>query len=514
MTQEQILSRRRAAIHNLLFGYMVIGFTIVNGIVLVPLYLRFFSLSTYGVWLASGNIVGLLGIFSVGINLVLMQRFAASYSRSDYEEFAALTGSGAILNASIAVIIVILVAVISPRIPIWLKAESGEYTPLIAGFVMAGLGSAFTLLQVFLHTIVRARQQTLFAGISNVVALVIGVTATVWGLYAGLSVAAIGLGVMLRGLSGMLLILLYLVKVWPRQLMPTIRFSSATTRELGKATLPVTLSRMGNVFLNNSQATIITILVNPAAAAIYTLTGRVFLLGYSVLQSIGPAVISGLAHFSESETDPVRIRKLLREIIGLFSAASAFLLAAALALNESFISLWVGSDKYGGFWLALFICISAVLKSRQSLLESLLASLNVIQEAAWASIVELLVQLALIWLLANRLGLIGIPIAEAVSILLVTGWFFVRLLSRRIGLRAAAGLRLSLAGHWILLVTLIIGGLWAAWTPIPIGNWYSFIGQAVVAAFLVGGFVLSNSPESRPFARQLWRRVSRLDFRQ
>ena len=39
---------------------------IVNGIVLVPLYFKFMSISAYGAWLATGNVVGVFGLMEMG----------------------------------------------------------------------------------------------------------------------------------------------------------------------------------------------------------------------------------------------------------------------------------------------------------------------------------------------------------------------------------------------------------------------------------------------------------------
>jgi len=51
----------------------------VKGVVLVPLYLHKFGVDVYGAFLASANVIGLIGVVDFGISAVLYQRLAAAW---------------------------------------------------------------------------------------------------------------------------------------------------------------------------------------------------------------------------------------------------------------------------------------------------------------------------------------------------------------------------------------------------------------------------------------------------
>src|SRR5208282_2605448 len=87
------ISRRRAAKINLLLGYGRYTVGIFNQLILVPLYLRFIGIASYGSWLASGNVVTLLGVLDIGFNLIVTQRLATAFGAGDDERFVHEVGS-------------------------------------------------------------------------------------------------------------------------------------------------------------------------------------------------------------------------------------------------------------------------------------------------------------------------------------------------------------------------------------------------------------------------------------
>src|SRR5689334_1529733 len=99
--------RRQAAVVSLVMSYAGLTLSFVKGIVLVPLYFRYFSLSTYGSFLASANIVGLLGLLDLGVATVLYQRLAQAFGAKDNARFARIVGCALAFTAVITPIFVV-----------------------------------------------------------------------------------------------------------------------------------------------------------------------------------------------------------------------------------------------------------------------------------------------------------------------------------------------------------------------------------------------------------------------
>jgi hypothetical protein len=80
------VSRRAATIANLIHQYVTTGLVIVNGIVLVPLYLKYIDFKLYGAWLATGNVAAWLLLADAGFSDILRQRTAHLYGQPTEQE--------------------------------------------------------------------------------------------------------------------------------------------------------------------------------------------------------------------------------------------------------------------------------------------------------------------------------------------------------------------------------------------------------------------------------------------
>lgn len=492
-------NRRRAAAYNLVFNYASVAFAVINGVVLVPVYLRYFDLATYGAWLASGNIVGLLSILDGGINLVFAQRLAVSFGEQNMSRYSDVAGSGALLSFTLAGLVGMIGVGIAPFVPTWINVGSSQQSVLSLGFTLAALGSAFTLGYLTFGAIVQSWQRTLFAGITNVLTLLVGTLGTIVGLWEGLGVVAIGFGVLLRGLVGILLLGGYVIIMWRRIGLPKPKIKTPVLMDLVRTTIPVMLGRTGSIILGNSRTTLVAILIDPTTAALVVLTGRVYDVCGMFLNPIGSSTFAGMAHIFGS-TQRQRSRAIVQEVIGLFSALSAVLFGLALAMNESFINLWVGSKSFGGASLSVTLCISVLLSTRLNLVGMILTALGEIGKTAWSSLFELALRLLLIYWLVQKIGVLGISLAEICSILLVSAWYFYKLLIKKLDLRQHEGNRLITTGVLPVVASLLIGFFWQGQVS-PSHTWLIFVLQGLVIGFVMIITVYVLSPASRVAAK-------------
>ena len=65
------MSRTRKAAAIAIFGYLQFAVAIVTGVFLVPLTLHSIGARTWGVWLASGEVLGYAGMADLGVLSVL-----------------------------------------------------------------------------------------------------------------------------------------------------------------------------------------------------------------------------------------------------------------------------------------------------------------------------------------------------------------------------------------------------------------------------------------------------------
>ena len=93
---------------NVIFRYMSIFMTVVQGLLLVPLYLSYIPVEIYGAWLASGNILAWISAIDPGLTIVLQQQTSTFYGAGELKKVGKLIGSGLILSCLILMIALFL----------------------------------------------------------------------------------------------------------------------------------------------------------------------------------------------------------------------------------------------------------------------------------------------------------------------------------------------------------------------------------------------------------------------
>ncbi len=77
------MSRIRTTKWNLFFFYLRTFVGLANGILIVPLYLKYIDNSLFGIWLASGNILTWITIIDPGVGDVLIQKISYAYGKKN-----------------------------------------------------------------------------------------------------------------------------------------------------------------------------------------------------------------------------------------------------------------------------------------------------------------------------------------------------------------------------------------------------------------------------------------------
>ena len=98
------MSIYKASIFNYLFNSINSVIVIINGIVMVPIYFHYMSVSTYGAWLATGNVVAMLGLLESGFASVITQKLSTAIAQKDEEKFRKLAGANILTAIFLAVV--------------------------------------------------------------------------------------------------------------------------------------------------------------------------------------------------------------------------------------------------------------------------------------------------------------------------------------------------------------------------------------------------------------------------
>jgi O-antigen/teichoic acid export membrane protein len=485
-------------------SYLGAALTIVKGIFLVPLFLRIFGIELYGAFLASANVVGLLGIVDLGVSSVLAQRLAETWGARDRAQFSRSTGSGLALGFALAAVMLVAGAILSPYAPRLVKAPEHARAILSLTFILTAAGSAITLAMTNLLSIASAWQRTEIVAASRLGGQLVDLVVVVVGLYAGLGVVALGLGSIIGAALGFVVAASWTAASWRTLGLERPRASYLGVVELARTTVPMMLSRVALQIGSNSEIALISALVNPATAAVYALTDRALRVVITFVNPIAGSVLSGLAHFVGQHGLGAAAAPA-RELLAVWSLIVAAVLPPFLALNQDFTTLWVGRTNFGGFALNTALCAAAIVTAREVVLTVVLTASGAIRTVAWLSIIEVAIRLPLMYLALRLLGSVGVP----TSSVLVSAAFLIvyaQFTNRRLQLPGEKGRRFQFLGSLSIVASLALGMVEALALP-HATTWAGLLAKgALIGTAHVSMASLLNPAGRAAFLRRLARR--------
>jgi O-antigen/teichoic acid export membrane protein len=472
------IGRKRAAFIAVVLAYAGLVLGVVKGIVLVPIYFRYFSLGAYGAWLASANIVGLLGLLDLGFGTVFYQRLGEAFGAKDFDRFARLAGCALAITIVTTPVFIALGAIAAPFVPGLVNAESSLRRPLAITFALTAAGSALDLAWMNVTAVTHAWQRTAVAGWARILVQLVEVVGTVVSLWLGLGIVAFGVGALAGALVGTTFSAVSAIRIWRQLRLPKPRFDEQELKSLVSTSIPVFLSRIVGHVAANIDVALVSALVNPAAAAVYGLTDRLFRFALSFINPIAGSTLSALAHLM-GEVGTKGVARPLRELFAVWSSVAALCFPVLLAMNRDFVGIWVGSDKYGGVALSIAICVSTLVTARSFLMYIVLTGLGEIRLTAWLAVLEPALRIPLMVLLLRFLGPAGLPLATSLGIGLLSLVVYPTYVARKIELSRREGFALQMRAFPALVATMAVGAAVAILIP-TVHHWPAFIAKTAV----------------------------------
>lgn len=494
--------RRRAAAIRSAADMASMALVLVKSLVLVPLYLRAFGLAMLGAWLASGNLLAVISILEGGFTIVYAQRLAHDCGQRDWPGFADHAASGALIQGAIALLVGLAAISISSFVPGWIGVDPSQSRALANAFALAGVGVGFTLAHAVIYAIFNSWQRPAVAGMLRLVVQALEIVLIVVGLARGYGIVALGAASAISGVVGLCAGLGVLVFYWKRYAIPRGHVISSEVAQLARVTGPVFLSKASSVLLNNNETLVAAVFAGPKAAAVLGLTDRVFKNAYVISEQVGRAMFYGLAHLHGATADRSRTLSVLREALGIASAIMGVLFATTLFLNPSFVALWVGPERFGGMAMNLAVASAAMLSSRVNVLGILASALGGIREAAWAQVAEIVIRVLFMAVLLSIFGVLGIPVATALSSL-IAGIFLMGLaLTRATGQPPRAAVSWALASSQATLLPFTAAAILVG-TGTFGRSWPGLLGWGTVAAAVAALLATAVEPNTRAQLRKI-----------
>ena len=137
--------RRRSTLIQFFGSQGLMLLAIIQGIVLVPLYLKYIDAYHYGQWLALGSTVVLLGLIDLGVTGLVTQRVAFFYGSGDIKSLSTFLTTTCIFTLIIAGLILVAGLFLSYWAPNWVGVTGPESAVFQSAFRYATIDAMMML---------------------------------------------------------------------------------------------------------------------------------------------------------------------------------------------------------------------------------------------------------------------------------------------------------------------------------------------------------------------------------
>lgn len=477
---------RRNSILNLIFNYSNIVFNLITGIFLVPFYLRKIPLDAYGSFLAATAIAALIGLLEFGLSMVLTQRLARSYARSDRNDFRQVLFTGLVAATLLTVVTCIVTLVVTPWIPSVTNTAHEYQTDLSTAFMLLGFAAASSIYINLCGSIFQALLKAGTLGAVNLFSAAVGIITVTVAFSEYGTLTAIAAGTIVRvGCATILLIFYALHALRKTSLLPR-RAPLKDAWALLHSCVPVFVGGVAKSVAENAQNLVLANAVSPAAVAVLALTQKAFQVCNMVLAPIGSSIYSNLTQIKE-KTDETYFSSLLGISIRGHFLTSVLLIAAAFSFNKPFVNLWVGAEKFGGVELSLLLGVATLLTIRFSFFSFLIYSSGEFKKPLALETSYSITKILLLLVLIQPLGLLAVPLADVTAGVIFLYSFSTRLMASHVR-NSIFGSGMYVNG-WLELILLIVIGNGVVGLLSPIHSWAT-LGSSAIAFLLVATLVM------------------------
>lgn len=401
---------------------------IVVALLVTPHLLHSLGESRWGIFTIALSLIGIFGIFDLGLGRALTRAVAERIGAGKPEEAASLVLTGMLALTALSVLGAGAAAGLARQ---WvgggLRIPPDLHDEVLAAMYVLCLSAPLVVINAAMWGVIAAFQKFRAANLINIPILslyYLGPLAAlqVWDSLVAAMLVLVGCRLAMTGAYWLLC-----VRAMPS--LRTARLDLKGLRPLLRLGGWMTVSNLMSPFLSYADRFAIASVLSAAAAGYYTtpldLVSRFSILSFAIMSSAYPAMAASFRHDAANTATLFR-RSTLAIIAALFPACLVI-----VALGHPLLAAWLGAGFAGHaapllFWISLGVLLSCVGSVAAGLIDGIgRADVN-----AKLAVLELALFMMVLMSLLSAFGILGAAMAFTVRIAVEIGtrlWFAARL---------------------------------------------------------------------------------------
>lgn len=488
--------------------YVLLGVNIALGIFLMPFTVHHLGQAEYGLWMLVASMTAYFQLLDLGYGNGLVRQVTQADARGDADEVNAVLSTFVVVYSAIGATALAATAVLTlavvPRFPNlsavqvstaqWILAILGARIAI--GFPMGVFGAVTTARQWFAAT----------AGIAIAVALLQG-AATYLVLKAGYGLIPLVGTTTAIGVASYVAYAAVARRAFPGMRLSLSLFSARHVREVTAFSFYLFLISIAIHVAASVDNLIIGAYIGTGAIAVYTVAVRLAEYQRQLCGQFTGFLFPLVVRFHTSKDAPALRATLLEGTrIGLGLVVGFAL--CLIAFGRELVDLWMGTGFEGSAVPLYVLALVGIVMVAQGPTGTILLGTGRHRLVAWASVADIILNVAVSIALVGRFGLTGVALGTALPYSLLNLLLLMPVACRAVDVPVRVFVRVAAGPTLIALVpaTMVAAAFRAGGVSGSVGTLFveaSVVGLVYVLAFWAVGLTAADRARYTASARQL-----------
>ena len=415
LTSSLNINKSKASIFNLFFTYVSAFIQVFNSIILLPLYLTFFTISDYGAWVASAAIIHIFLIIDPGLSSVTTTKLSQAFSEDDDYKFQSIFLSGILMALVMGALIYLLGLILLTFVPGMVYYLGDRQDEINLALLINIYAIALGPLASVLHSFFQALLRTFEGNILYVSSIIVSPFTIIFCLYNEWGIASLPMGILASNLFAVFAYIGGVIFFWAKH----TNISFFTLKNINFSVIfhdikYLYLKRFSSALSENLETSIAGVLFNSQVSGSIAIMKKLISSIQLFSNGVATSTYSSLSHaFSEDNNN--RLRLALNKTIYATDLIQVLGISALFLAYKPLLFVWLGQEITLGYFFMILLAFSSFTYIKSNLLYTMLTSNGLFKETSLIFILEIIIRIAGTYLLVNIIGLYALPIAAAMG---------------------------------------------------------------------------------------------------
>lgn len=422
-------SRTRNSAKNVALGFAAQIIVLIINFITRTIFIHYLGAKMLGISGLYTNILSLLSMAELGFGNAIIYSMYRPIKNKDEKQIAALLNYYRRIYISIIGAIVVAGCILIPFLT-YIVHSSLDNRDLIAYYILFLINTVCSYAFVYKTSIINAQQKMYITKIINVSVLVVQLLAQTTILAISQSYVAFLIVQICCTLLNNILCSAIANRMYP-YIRQSASLQPSHKKEIKKNVSSIFLYKVSGTILNNTDNIFISMLVNTIAVGFYSnyymvvsaLSNIIFIFFNAITASVGNLM---------TEKDSEKQESVFMQLNYICFFITGFCVIELIAIFNSFITIWVGSDYLMDNNITIIIIINFYIYTMQNPIWTFRDTTGLFKDAKNDTILLAIVNIVLSFIMGKICGVFGILLATVVSRLLITSWHQPYLLYKKI----------------------------------------------------------------------------------